>query len=61
MKRSDFLLLDRLLVGLAMIIFILNFLVLPMILKQQPNNSGTFVGLMLICIAVIRLIDSKNK
>jgi hypothetical protein len=52
---------DKLLVGLAVIIFILNFLVSPMILKQQPENSGTFVGLMLICIVVIRLIDSKNK
>jgi hypothetical protein len=60
-KRRDCLLIDKLLVVLAMIIFILNFLVFPMILKQKPDNDGTFIGLMLLSISVIRLIDIKNK
>ncbi|WP_349768613.1 hypothetical protein [Priestia megaterium] len=52
---------NRLLVFLAMIIFIINFVVSPMFFNETPNSYGTFIGLILLSIALISLIDQVNK
>lgn len=52
---------NRLLVVLAMIIFIINFVVSPMFFNEPPNSYGTFIGLILLSIALISLIDQVNK
>jgi len=52
---------NRLLVILAMIIFIINFVVSPMFFNETPNLYGTFIGLILLSIALISLIDQVNK
>ncbi len=52
---------NRLLVVLAMIIFIINFVVSPMFFNETPNPYGTFIGLILLSIALISLIDQVNK
>ncbi|MCM3155788.1 hypothetical protein [Priestia megaterium] len=52
---------NRLLVVLAMIIFIINFVVSPVFFNENPNSYGTFIGLILLSIALISLIDQVNK
>jgi protein-S-isoprenylcysteine O-methyltransferase Ste14 len=52
---------NRLLVFLAIIIFIVNFVVSPMFLNEAPNSYGTFIGLILLSIALISLIDQVNE
>jgi hypothetical protein len=59
-ERSD-ILLDRALVILAIFILILNFLISPVFFKQSPDNTGTFIGLSLLSISVIRLIDKTKE
>lgn len=52
---------NRLLVVLAMIIFIINFVVSPMFFDETPNSYGIFIGLILLSISLISLIDQVNK
>ncbi|MDV7767820.1 hypothetical protein [Peribacillus sp. CSMR9] len=52
---------SKLLVGLAIIIFIVNFVVSPMFFDETPNSYGTFIGLILLSISLISLIDQVNK
>ncbi|MGE7759757.1 hypothetical protein [Peribacillus sp. NPDC097895] len=52
---------NRLLVIFAIIIFIVNFVVLPMFFDETPNSYGTFIGLILLSISLISLIDQVNK
>ncbi|SIS14252.1 hypothetical protein SAMN05878482_1204 [Peribacillus simplex] len=52
---------NRLLVVLAIIIFIVNFVVSPMFFDEPPNSYGTFIGLILLSISLISLIDQVNK
>lgn len=50
---------NRLLVILAIIIFILDF-ILNTFFHRNSGGLGTFIGLMLLSTAVIGLIDGKN-
>ncbi|KQU15083.1 hypothetical protein ASG65_11325 [Bacillus sp. Leaf13] len=52
---------NRVLVSLAIIIFILNFFISPVFFGEEPSSNGTFIGLILLCICLISLIDEVKK
>ncbi|MDF2910720.1 MAG: hypothetical protein K0Q56_1601 [Sporolactobacillus laevolacticus] len=49
----------RVIVSFAIIIFIISFISQNFFHTAEPY--GNFIGLMLLCIAVMKLIDDKNK
>ncbi|MBM7644445.1 hypothetical protein JOD45_000638 [Scopulibacillus daqui] len=52
---------NKLLVVLAMAIFVSNFFVLPILFKDQPENTATFVGLTLLSIVIMDILREKDK
>lgn len=58
-RENYFMSIDRLIVVLAIVIFILDFI--SKLFFHQNSEYGTFIGLMLLSTAVIRVIDNKNK
>ncbi|XBO87296.1 hypothetical protein AAGG52_11415 [Bacillus licheniformis] len=51
---------ERLLVSFAILIFIAEFVVAKW-MNYNTNETGLFVGLILLSIAVIRLADKNNN
>lgn len=45
---------------MAVIIFILNYFVGPTFFNVEPNNTGLFVGLMLLCVVIDHILKREK-
>ncbi|MGG1595292.1 hypothetical protein [Terribacillus saccharophilus] len=53
--------LDRILVSLAIIILVINYPINRWFFSEDPEPTGTFISLIIICIVLLRLIDRDKK
>ncbi|MDT2046817.1 MULTISPECIES: hypothetical protein [Bacillaceae] len=50
----------NILLALASLIFVVNFFIAPTFFHMEVDDSGTFVGLMLLIIVLKHLLDKKD-
>lgn len=51
----------RVLLKMAILIFVINYFALPTFFNIEPDSSGTFIGLILMCIVIMNLLDRKQQ
>ncbi len=45
---------------MAIIIFIINYFVMPTFFNVNPTDSGLFIGLILICIVIGHILNREK-
>jgi hypothetical protein len=52
---------NRILIVMAIVILLIDFPINMYLLNYSPEQTGTFIAMILICVVLMRLIDEKRK
>ncbi|WP_157100916.1 hypothetical protein [Salisediminibacterium beveridgei] len=50
----------RILLIITILIVIVNFLITPLFFDNRPDDTGTFIALILICIILSKLLEDQK-